>query len=72
MAQKTPNYNLNKPGYEDFGDVDTLNENFEKIDKVLAATDPTKVTTKAEPADARQSGCCGLALRRRSASCSYR
>lgn len=52
MAQKTPNYNLNKPGYEDFGDVDTLNENFEKIDKVLAATDPTKVTTKAEPADA--------------------
>ena len=52
MAQKTPNYNLNKPGYEDFGDVDTLNENFEQIDKVLAATDPTKVTTKAEPADA--------------------
>lgn len=51
MAQKTPNYNLNKPGYEDFGDVDTLNENFEKIDKVLAATDPTKVTAKAEPAD---------------------
>lgn len=52
MAQKTPNYNLNKPGYEDFGDVDTLNENFEKIDKVLAATDPTKITDKAEPADA--------------------
>lgn len=51
MAQKTPNYNLNKPGYEDFGDVDMLNENFEKIDKVLAASDPTKVTTKAEPAD---------------------
>ena len=51
MAQKTPNYNLNKPGYEDFGDVDTLNENFEKIDKVLAATDPTKVTAKAAPAD---------------------
>lgn len=51
MAQKTPNYNLNKPGYEDFGDVDMLNENFEKIDKVLAATDPTKVTAKAVPAD---------------------
>lgn len=51
MAQKTPNYNLNKPGYEDFGDVDMLNENFEKIDKVLAATDPTKVTAKAAPAD---------------------
>ena len=51
MAQKTPNYNLNKPGYEDFGDVDMLNENFEKIDKVLAATDPTKITAKAEPAD---------------------
>ena len=51
MAQKTPNYNLNKPGYEDFGDVDMLNENFEKIDKVLAATDPTKVTAKATPAD---------------------
>lgn len=51
MAQKTLNYNLNKPGYEDFGDVDMLNENFEKIDKVLAATDPTKVTAKAEPAD---------------------
>ena len=51
MAQKTPNYNLNKPGYEDFGDVDMLNENFEKIDKVLAATDPTKITAKAAPAD---------------------
>ena len=51
MAQKTPNYNLNKPGYEDFGDVDMLNENFEKIDNVLAATDPTKVTAKAAPAD---------------------
>ena len=51
MAQKTPNYNLNKPGYEDFGDVNMLNENFEKIDKVLAATDPTKVTAKAKPAD---------------------
>ena len=51
MAQKTPNYNLNKPGYEDFGDVDKLNENFEKIDKVLAATDPTKITAKDEPAD---------------------
>ncbi len=51
MAQKTPNYNLNKPGYEDFGDVDMLNENFEKIDKVLAATDPAKVTAKAELAD---------------------
>ena len=50
MAQKTPNYNLNKPGYEDFGDVDMLNENFEKIDKVLAATDPTKITAKDEPA----------------------
>lgn len=51
MAQKTPNYNLNKPGYEDFGDVDMLNENFEKIDEALAATDPTKITAKAEPAD---------------------
>ena len=51
MAQKTPNYNLNKPGYEDFGDVDMLNENFEKIDKVLAAADPTKITAKAAPAD---------------------
>lgn len=50
--EQTPNYHLNTPGYEEFGDVDTLNENFEKIDKVLAATDPTKVTTKAEPADA--------------------
>ena len=51
MAQKTPNYNLNKPGYEDFGDVDMLNENFEKIDKVLAATDPTKINAKDEQAD---------------------
>lgn len=49
--EQTPNYNLNKPGYEDFGDVDMLNENFEKIDKVLAATDPTKITAKDEPAD---------------------
>ena len=49
--EKTPNYNLNKPGYENFGDVDVLNENFEKIDEALAATDPTKVTAKAAPAD---------------------
>ena len=35
--EKTPNYNLNKPGYENFGDVDALNENFEKIDETLGA-----------------------------------
>ena len=51
MAQKTPNYNLNKPGYEDFGDVDALNENFDKIDDALNAVDPTKITAKAAPAD---------------------
>ncbi len=49
--EQTPNYHLNTPGYEEFGDVDMLNENFEKIDKVLAASDPAKITTKAEPAD---------------------
>ena len=35
MAQKTPNYNLNKPGYEDFGDVEVLNQNFAAIDTEL-------------------------------------
>ena len=33
--EKTPNYNLNKPGYDDFGDVADLNENADIIDAAL-------------------------------------
>lgn len=31
----TPNYNLKKPGYADLVDIETINENTSKIDKVL-------------------------------------
>lgn len=51
MASKTTNYGLNKHSPQDFYNVEARNENWDKIDKVLAATDPTKVTTKVEPAD---------------------
>lgn len=33
--EKTPNYNLNKPGYDDFGDVAEFNENMDIIDAAL-------------------------------------
>ena len=33
--EKTPNYNLNKPGYENFGDIADLNENADIIDTAL-------------------------------------
>lgn len=33
---KTPNYNLNLPGYDEFGDIEDLNENAEIIDAALA------------------------------------
>lgn len=32
---QTPNYHLNKPGYEEFGDVEALNQNFTAIDAEL-------------------------------------
>ena len=51
MASKTTNYGLNKHSPQDFYNVEARNENWDKIDKVLAATDPTKVTAKAAPAD---------------------
>ena len=51
MASKTTNYGLNKHSPQDFYDVNARNENWDKIDKTLAATDPTKITTKAAPAD---------------------
>ncbi len=34
--QETFNYNLKKPDYEEFGDVEILNENFDTIDEALA------------------------------------
>ena len=52
MASKTTNYGLNKHSPQDFYNVEARNENWDKIDEALAATDPTKITTKAEPADA--------------------
>ena len=33
--EQTPNYHLNKPGYEEFGDVEVLNQNFAAIDTEL-------------------------------------
>ena len=51
MASKTTNYGLNKHSPQDFYNVEARNENWDKIDEALAATDPTKITAKAEPAD---------------------
>ena len=51
MASKTTNYGLNKHSPQDFYNVEARNENWDKIDEALAATDPTKVTAKAAPAD---------------------
>ena len=51
MASKTTNYGLNKHSPQDFYNVEARNENWDKIDEALAATDPTKITDKAEPAD---------------------
>ena len=52
MASKTTNYGLNKHSPQDFYNVEARNENWDKIDEALAATDPTKITAKAAPADA--------------------
>lgn len=52
MASKTTNYGLNKHSPQDFYNVEARNENWDKIDEALAAADPTKITTKATPADA--------------------
>lgn len=51
MASKTTNYGLNKHSPQDFYNVEARNENWDKIDDALAAADPTKITTKVEPAD---------------------
>ena len=51
MANKTTNYGLNKHSPQDFYNVEARNENWDKIDEALAATDPTKITAKAAPAD---------------------
>lgn len=52
MASKTTNYGLNKHSPQDFYNVEARNKNWDKIDEALAATDPTKIITKAAPADA--------------------
>ena len=51
MASKTTNYGLKKHSPQDFYNVEARNENWDKIDEALAATDPTKITAKAAPAD---------------------
>ena len=51
MASKTTNYGLNKHSPQDFYNVEARNENWDKIDEALAATDSTKITAKAAPAD---------------------
>ena len=47
MASKTTNYGLNKHSPQDFYNVEARNENWDKIDEALAATDPAKVTVTA-------------------------
>ena len=45
----TPNYQLNLPSLDDEADITKLNENFEKIDKVLKQNESdTTVTEKIE------------------------
>lgn len=51
--EQTPNYHLNKPGYEEFGDVEVLNQNFAAIDTELkknadAVGERVKTTDLAE------------------------
>lgn len=51
--EQTPNYKLNKPGYEEFGDVEALNQNFAAIDTELkknadAVSERVKTTELAE------------------------
>ncbi|RHT73623.1 hypothetical protein DW742_11495 [Butyricicoccus sp. AM28-25] len=51
--EQTPNYKLNKPGYEEFGDVEVLNQNFAAIDIELkknadAVGERVKTTELAE------------------------
>ena len=51
--EQTPNYKLNKPGYEEFGDVEVLNQNFAAIDTELkknadAVGERVKTTELAE------------------------
>lgn len=51
--EQTPNYKLNKPGYEEFGDVEALNQNFAAIDAELkknanAVGERVKTTELAE------------------------
>ena len=36
MAEQTKNYNLIKPGYEEFADITVINENMDKIDEAIA------------------------------------
>lgn len=40
--QKTPNYGLNKPGYDEFADIAELNENADIIDDALKALEEGK------------------------------
>ena len=56
MSKNTKNYGLfkyepEKDGAQTFNIQSALNENWDRIDEALAASDPTKVTAKAEPAD---------------------
>ena len=57
MSKNTKNYGLfeyepEKDGAQTFNIQSALNENWEKIDEALAASDPTKAGTKETPADA--------------------
>ena len=57
MSKNTKNYGLfeyepEKDGAQTFNIQSALNENWEKVDEALAASDPTKADTKATPTDA--------------------
>lgn len=56
MSKNTKNYGLfeyepEKDGAQTFNIQSALNDNWEKVDEALAASDPTKITAKAAPAD---------------------
>lgn len=47
MASYTENYNLKKPGYEDFGDIKDLNDNADKIDAAIKDAKDGALAAKA-------------------------
>lgn len=51
MSEKTTNYGLTKPSPEDFYDINVLNQNMDKIDEQLKASDGASATETTTLAD---------------------